>query len=111
MELGALGRESSNRWEHRGRRSGRACESSSEKKLVLIAVLRSNVGNESLLLYHIRKERLPYYTRSSACPCHLVVRWPPMHEVWPPHRVFVQRDGLPQRWSSQTSSVDKHTRG
>ena len=54
----------SDRWKHRECRSGRACESSSEKKLVLIAMLRSNVGNESLLLYQIREGRLPTSTVS-----------------------------------------------
>ena len=82
-EIGRLGerysdtrRQDSDRWVHRGCRSGKVCESSSEKKLVLIAVLRSNVGNESLLLYQIREGRLPTsmytttHTKSSTRPCH-----------------------------------------
>lgn len=96
----------SDRWKHRGCRSGRACESGSEKKLVLIAMLRSNVGNESLLLYQIREGRLPTSTlllhaRSQAlAPVIVVVRWPPMHEVWPPRRAFVLADDLPQHRKS-----------
>lgn len=102
------------RWEHRGCRSGKACESSSEKKLVLIAVLRSNVGNESLLLYQIRKGAAAYWevhihaSSQALAPVIVVVIWPPMHEIWRP----VLADGLPQRRRSYTASVDKQrTRG
>lgn len=75
-------------------------------------MLRSNVGNESLLLYQIREGRLPtstllLHTRSQAlAPVIIVVIWPPMHEVWPPRRAFVLANDLPQHSGSHTAVVD-----
>lgn len=58
----------------------------------------------STLLLHANGQAL--------APVIVVVRWPPMHEVWPPRGAFVLVDDLPQHRRSHSATVDKQrTRG
>ena len=68
---------------------------------------RSERGGCPLVHYYL------LHTRSQAlAPVIVVVRWPPMHEVWPPRRAFVLAVDLPQHRKSHTAAVDKQrTRG
>lgn len=93
-------------WVHVGSGSGATlCESSSEKKLMLRAVLRSDVGHESLALIpyqrwtgKLRAAICTVDTRGGLmCPCSCIRKMATYAALWPPHRCSFILRSLPQR--------------